>query len=129
MKIIKSCLFIFAIGISSILMWSCNKASKAKPIIEKVIEREGAQVEKSAIKEAEEFSARRKRVSRPRHHSLGDDSYSQPSSTYIQCSQCNGAGAVYIIDYYGNIQYDYYGNPMITQCTNCGGAGSILVSH
>lgn len=123
-------LFIFgAIILSSVMISSCNKASKAKPFLEKVIEREGAQAEKNVIREAEESTLKRTRTSRPRHHSSGDEFYSQPTTYYVQCGQCNGSGAIYVRDYYGNIQYDYYGNPMVSQCTNCGGRGQIEISN
>lgn len=114
-------------------------ATEALELIEKkagskaasAIEREAAQAERSAVREAEEYNAGRRRTSRPRHHSSydSDESEYEPQYYWVTCSQCGGVGAVYIVDYYGNIQYDYYGNPVVSQCPSCGGAGSILVSE
>lgn len=91
------------------------------------IEREAAQAERSAAKESEGYNGYRSR--RPRHHSYDDDGSYTPQSYTVQCSQCGGSGAVYVVDYYGNIQYDYYGNPVISQCPSCGGAGTVVVSQ
>lgn len=113
-------------------------ATEALEIIEKkgaskaasAIERDASQIERSAAREAEGYNSGRSRTYRPRHSSYDEDESSyQPQVYTVQCSQCGGSGAVYIVDYYGNIQYDYYGNPVIGQCPNCGGAGSILVSE
>ncbi|MBD5194922.1 MAG: hypothetical protein HDS71_08880 [Bacteroidales bacterium] len=95
------------------------------------IEREAAQTERTVVRETEEYNAGRSRSARRRHHSSheDDDSYHQPQVYSVQCRQCGGAGAVYMVDYYGNIQYDYYGNPMVSQCPSCGGSGAILVSE
>ena len=94
------------------------------------IEREASQVERSAAREAKGYNSGRTRTYRPRHSSYdGNESSYQPQVYTAQCSQCGGRGAVYISDYYGNIQYDYYGNPVISQCPSCGGTGSILVSE
>lgn len=80
------------------------------------IEREAAQSERAAIREAEDYNAGKNRSYRPRHHSSSDDdSYNEPCVYTVQCKQCGGAGAVYIVDYYGNIQYDYYGSPIVSQ--------------
>lgn len=114
-------------------------ATEALELIEKkagskaasAIEREAAQAERSAVREVEEYNAGRSRTSRPHHHSSydNDESEYEPQYYTVTCSQCGGAGAVYMVDYYGNIQYDYYGNPIVSQCPSCGGAGSILVSQ
>lgn len=125
----KKIFILGAIVVSSVMISSCNKASKARPFIEKALEREAAQTEKSVVREAEEYGTKRTRMSRPRHHSSGADSYSQPNVYSVPCRQCSGSGTLYITDNYGNIQYDYYGIPMVTQCYNCGGTGSILVSE
>lgn len=94
------------------------------------IEREASQVERSAAREAEGYNSGRTRTYRPRHSSYDEEESSyQPQVYTVQCSQCGGSGAVYMVDYYGNIQYDYYGNPVISQCPSCGGAGFFLVSE
>lgn len=94
------------------------------------IEREASQVERSAVREAEGYNSGRTRTYRPRHSSYDENESSyQPQVYTVQCAQCGGSGAVYMVDYYGNIQYDYYGNPLISECPSCGGAGSVLVSE
>lgn len=93
------------------------------------IEREAGQAERTVVRETESY--RPSRSSRPHHHSSYDDdeeSY-EPQVYTVTCSQCGGAGAVYMLDYYGNIQYDYYGNPMVSQCPYCNGTGAILVTQ
>lgn len=40
-----------------------------------------------------------------------------------KCGFCGGQGLVNLPDYYGNIQYDWYGNPIRINCPNCGGYG------
>ncbi len=92
------------------------------------IEREASQIERNAAMETEGYNAGRSRTRRP-HHSSSDESSYQSQVYSVQCSQCGGSGVVYVLDYYGNIQYDYYGNPAMSKCSNCGGAGSILVSE
>lgn len=139
----KIIFIIFALSIS-VSFTSCRgsagkkAATEALEIIEKkagskaasTIEREAAQSERAAVREAEKYNAGRNRSYRPRHHSsYDDDSYNEPRVYTVQCNQCGGAGAVYMVDYYGNIQYDYYGNPVVSQCPSCGGAGAILVTQ
>lgn len=113
-------------------------ATEAIELIEKkgaskaasTIEREASQVERNAVRETEGYNTGRSRTYRPRHSSYDEDESSyQPQVYSVRCSQCGGSGAVYVLDYYGNIQYDYYGNPVISQCPSCGGAGSVLVSE
>jgi len=94
------------------------------------IEREAAQTERAAVREAETYTPSRtsSRPHRP-HHSYDNDDEYEPQVYSVQCAQCGGAGAVYVLDYYGNIQYDYYGNPLISQCPYCNGTGAVLVSQ
>lgn len=99
------------------------------------IEREAPQMERNAVREAEGYNTRGSRTYRPRYSSYDEDESSyqphesshQPPIYSVQCSQCGGSGMVYIVDFYGNIQYDYYGNPVISQCPSCGGIGFTLV--
>lgn len=112
-------------------------ATEALELIEKkvgaeaasALEREASKAEKSAVREIKGNNVGKNRTYRPRRRSFGDDSYSQPQRYSVVCSQCGGAGAVYIVDYYGNIQFDMYGNPLVTQCTSCRGAGAVYVSY
>lgn len=100
---------------------------------ESAIEREASQVERSVTKEAESNNSWRSRRIRPRHNSFDDndeeETSDEPQIYRVSCSQCGGSGAVYMLDYYGNVQYDLYGNPMVSPCSYCGGAGTILVSE
>lgn len=112
-------------------------ATEALEIIEKkasskaasAIERETGQAERTVVRETESY--RPARSSRPHHHSsYGDDEENYEPQVYtVTCSQCGGAGAVYMLDYYGNIQYDYYGNLMVSQCPYCNGTGVVLVTQ
>lgn len=51
----------------------------------------------------------------------------QPSSApkIITCYDCNGEGAIYYVDDYGNVDIDDYGNPILYQCPTCGGYGQL----
>lgn len=93
------------------------------------IEREAGQAERTVVRETESY--RPSRSSHPHHHSsYNDDEESYEPQVYtVTCSQCGGAGAVYMLDYYGNIQYDYYGNPLVSQCPYCNGTGVVLVTQ
>lgn len=139
-----ACWALISICLLSLALTGCRGsagkkvATEALEIIEKkgaskaasAIERDAAQIERSATREAEGYNSSRSRSYRPRHSSYDEDESSyQPQVYTVQCSQCGGSGAVYMVDYYGNIQFDYYGNPVINQCPSCGGAGSILVSE
>lgn len=115
--------------------------SKAASKAASAIEREAAQAERAAAREAEAYRPS-KTTSRPRYHHSSDDddeydyqydyeyaSEPEPEIYTLPCSQCGGVGFNYITDYYGNFQYDYYGNPLIQQCSYCGGSGVMLVSQ
>lgn len=51
----------------------------------------------------------------------------QPQPVAVMCGQCSGSGMVYMVDYYGNVMYDMYGNPQVTACPVCGGSGQQIV--
>lgn len=94
------------------------------------IEREVSQVERGTIREAESYNSGRSRTHRPRHNSYDEEESSYQTQVHtVACSQCGGGGTVYVLDYYGNMQYDYYGYPVISQCPSCGGSGYILVNE
>lgn len=44
-----------------------------------------------------------------------------PQPVTIPCPHCQGNGMVYATDMYGNLIYDYYGNPQVVYCPQCGG--------
>lgn len=140
---LKSILVLSIIAVVSLIgMTSCGGGSKkaateALEFIEKkagskaaanTVEREASQAERTVVRETESYTpSRLGHTHRPRH-SFYDDEEDYESQVYtVQCSQCGGAGAVYVIDYYGNIQYDYYGNPLVSQCPYCNGTGAIIV--
>lgn len=146
--IMKSRIFnksLLLICISTLFLTGCKGSAGKKAatevieIIEKkgaskagsVIEREATQVERNAAREAEGYnSGRSHRTHRPRHNSYDDDESSYEQQVYtVQCTQCSGSGIVYVVDSYGNVQYDYYGTPLISQCPSCGGSGTRWVSE
>lgn len=93
------------------------------------IEREVGQAERNVVRETEGSSS--SRSSRPRRyrHSSYDDNSCDTQVYTVPCSQCGGHGAVYVLDYYGNVQYDYYGNPVVNRCAYCNGTGAVLVTQ
>lgn len=94
------------------------------------LEEEAGQAERTVIRETEEYApSRSSRPRHPHHSSYDDDDTYEPQVYTVQCPQCGGSGIVYMVDYYGNIQYDYYGNPIVGQCPSCNGAGSVLVTQ
>jgi hypothetical protein len=139
-------LFAFSIvAIGIFLLTGCKgagsrrAATKAIEFIEKkasskaatAIEEEAEKAERTVIKESEERStpSRSSRPHRPHHNSYDDEESYEPQVYTIQCPQCGGAGIVYMTDYYGNIQYDYFGNPMVGQCPYCNGTGVVIVTQ
>ena len=51
---------------------------------------------------------------------------SQPVT--IPCPHCQGNGMVYVTDTYGNMMFDYYGNPQVTYCPQCGGTKQVTLN-
>lgn len=111
-------------------------ATEALELIEKegttkagsAIEKGVVQTNRSVTETAEEYSTRRNSNYRPRPHGHGGASHQAQTYT-ILCSQCGGTGAVYAVDYYGNMQCDYYGNPILNLCPTCNGTGTVLVTQ
>lgn len=56
-----------------------------------------------------------------------DDGEPTPQATTITCPTCQGNGAVYATDAYGNVIFDYNGNPQIVYCPQCGGNRIVVV--
>lgn len=56
-------------------------------------------------------------------NSFGEDEEVEtaPQPVTVSCSHCQGNGMVYATDMYGNLIYDYYGNPQVVYCPQCGG--------
>ena len=44
-----------------------------------------------------------------------------PQPVTVQCPHCQGNGRAYATDMYGNIIFDYYGNPQVVYCPQCAG--------
>lgn len=140
---IHKCSIILALFITVPAITGCKGPASRKAAVEALeiierkgaskagsaIEREATQIERNAAKEAESYHSGRTRTYRPRYNSDDNDVSYQPQVQKIQCPSCGGSGLVYILDYYGNIQYDYYGSPIVGQCQACGGNGYFLVSE
>lgn len=136
----KRRVFILSFFIIAILLCSC-KGSGGKKIATEATEF----IEKKAGKylnrdaktfESEESSALRtyknkRRADRLREnideHLEEDAEEYVPQQIVIQCTQCNGGGIVYVVDGFGNIVTDYYGNAQTMYCPNCKGQGRIVV--
>lgn len=133
-------LAITVICIISFTLWGCKGSagkkiateaielfesnSGAKKAATELVESEVTQVER----QAEQKVTRQRRPYRPRHSSYDDEGTTyQPQPYKVPCTQCGGAGMVYMTDAYGNIQYDYYGNVAFATCVNCGGTGMVTV--
>lgn len=56
-----------------------------------------------------------------------EDPESTPQPVSIDCPRCQGNGMVYMTDMYGNVVFDYYGNPQVVTCPNCGGTRQVVV--
>ena len=131
--IYKSLLIVSTLLTFSCFLSSCRgsagkkAATEAIELIEKKAASKAASAAEREVVQAER-SATKSRAYRPRHYSSDDNAYS-PQVFQVQCNQCGGAGFVYIVDYYRNIQYDIYGYPIVDQCPSCGGSGSILISE
>lgn len=136
----KNFSFILSVLFFSLLFTSCRGcngkrvATEAAEFVEKkaskYIERE------SKAFEDEESSALRTYKNKRRADRIRDnidnlleedEEEYVPQQTIIQCPQCNGGGIVYVVDAYGNIVTDYYGNAQTMYCPNCQGQGRVVV--
>lgn len=91
---------------------SCNKASKARPIIEKA----AAEWRAASKSDAVRYLKTQNRIQ------MAEDIYNGYTSS-TPCSTCNDYGVVYQVDTYGNIVTDYNGNVQYFFCPTCGGTG------
>lgn len=101
-------LFASTLGLTS----SCKNASKAKPVIEEVVNSYKAASKSDAIR----YLKTKNRME------MAEDLYNEITAP-DPCSTCNGYGVVYQIDSYGNPVTDYYGNIQFLYCPSCGGTG------
>lgn len=91
---------------------SCKNASKAKPIVDEVVNSYKAASKSDAIR----YLKMQNRIQ------MAEDIYNDLTAPN-PCSTCNGYGVVYQIDPYGNAVRDYYGNVQFFYCPTCGGTG------
>lgn len=95
----------------SLVLASCGKASKAKPIIEKAYKEYKAASKSDAVQ-----------------YLKWKNRYEQAERIYNEvttspCGTCNGYGVVYLVDEYGYAITDYNGNYQFQFCPHCGGTG------
>lgn len=121
-------------------------ASEAMQLLEKEsgsLERNAVRIEKAAVS-VEESSGNLSRDAEDEINSyskyrkakkweeridncLGNDDEPVSQPVAITCPQCQGNGIVYATDIYGNVIYDYYGNPQVVYCPKCRGNKQIVV--
>lgn len=121
-------------------------ASEAMQLLEKEsgsLERNAVRIEKAAVsveessgklsKEAEDelssYSKYRKTKKWEERidNCLGNDDEPVSQPVAIICPQCQGNRMVYATDAYGNVVFDYNGNPQVIYCPNCQGNGQVIV--
>lgn len=122
-------------------------ASEAMKLLEKEsgsLERNAGRVERAAVS-AEESSGRLSQEAEEEYNTysryrktkkwqdrienaLGEDEEVEttPQPVTITCPYCQGNRMVYATDAYGNMVFDYYGNPQVVYCPQCGGNGVVV---
>lgn len=90
---------------------SCNKASKAAPIIKDLYKGYRAASKKDAIR----YLKWKNRIEQAER--IYNNAYHTP------CGTCNGYGVVYLVDDMGYPITDYAGNYQLQYCPACGGSG------
>lgn len=93
------------------MLFSCGKASKAKPLLQKAY-REYKAASKSDAVQYLKWKNRYEHAER-----IYNDAVSNP------CTVCNGYGVVYLVNEYGYAITDYEGNYQFSFCPACGGTG------
>lgn len=122
-------------------------ASEAMQLLEKEagsIERNAGRIEKAAVgveessgklsREAEDelnsYSKYRKakKWEERIENTFGADEEVEttPQPVATTCSYCQGNRMVYATDAYGNVVFDYNGNPQVAYCPQCGGNGVVV---
>lgn len=136
----KNLICILCVFVFSLLFTSCRGSSgkrvatEAAEFVEKkaskYIERESKAFEDEESSALKTYKNKR-RAERVRDNIEDffeeDEEEYVPQQTIIQCPQCNGGGIVYVVDAYGNIVTDYYGNAQTMYCPNCQGQGRVVV--
>ena len=108
---IKSISLVSLVLLSATVLFSCGKASKAKPFIEKAYQEYKAASKNDAVQYLK-WKNRYEQAER-----IYNDWVSNP------CTTCNGYGVVYLVDEYGYAITDYEGNYQFSLCPTCGGTG------
>lgn len=105
-------------------------ATEATEFLEKkgsrFLEKEGSRAVEEEESAAQRYIKAKRRADRVQDIVDGfteEEPQRQPQAVAVVCGQCGGNGAVYLLDGYGNIMYDYYGNPQVSVCPVCSGAG------
>lgn len=149
MKHIVEIAVILAIALLALGFSSCRGSAGKKAATEaleymerkggSLLEKEGASAlerQGGRLAEEEETAAERAWKNKRRADRVQDflddsddeeETQYQPQPTAVLCSQCSGSGRVYMVDYYGNVMYDMYGNPQVSLCPVCGGSGQQIV--
>lgn len=132
---------------------SCNGSAGKKAATEVIkafekesgsLERNAGRFERAAVsaeessgklsKEAEEeyntyskYRKAKRSADRAQEFFEEDEQQATPQAVTITCPYCQGNGMVYATDAYGNVVFDYYGNPQVTFCPKCQGNGQVVV--
>lgn len=128
-------LAMLVVGLSSCKGSAGKKAAtEAAEFIEKegsrLLEKEGSRAVEEEESAAERYLKAKRRADRVQDVVDGiteEEPQYQPQAVAVICGQCGGCGIVYLVDGYGNIMFDYYGNPQTSVCPVCGGSGQQIV--
>lgn len=118
---------VFVIGLSS-----CGGSSGKRAATEVIesIEKEAGSLERNVGRMERSTKNANKASKSRRRHNRGDNCYEEtettPQPVTVPCPHCQGNGMVYATDMYGNLIYDYYGNPQVVYCPQCGGKGVVV---
>ena len=140
MRYLTRFIFILSLVIIIVGLTSCKGSAGKKAATEaveyfekkggKLLEKEGSRIIEEEEPAAQKYWKAKRRAERIQDFVEGlteDEPQYQPQPVAIICGQCRGNGAVYLVDGYGNIMYDYYGNPQVSMCLTCGGSGQQIV--
>lgn len=108
----------------AIILFEKKGGSKAASAVEKNVYQAERAAEEEAASSYNSFNRMRAKEKIKEYYEQVEE---EPQYYSVPCSNCGGAKYVYMLDFYGNFQYDYYGMPMTTLCPACGGSGSILI--
>ena len=109
------------LSVLTISLTSCRGAAGREGV--EYIEKKGGSLMKKLFKEEPKTSPIQKY--KIKRGFKGFKEQKQPQPVNVPCNRCQQRGFIYIVDYYGNVLIDIYGNPQIMQCPNCGGSGVV----